>query len=129
MKLVRQLHENGCGPACIAMILDINYKYAVEKFINDFSIKGINHLHLLKILMEEGYAVIEKYGKVQPFAPIHLCQIILNSSKRHFVIMSEDGLILDPLFDETQKLNNYTVEITFGLWKVIDMQNIGNLQV
>lgn len=115
MRWVRQEHASGCGPACLAMVLDVSYGEACALIEaspahgkgRDWVSGGTNHFALDHILQQHGfwrqrtYRAWEPEGNwpPEPWAPVHLCQIEQPSGNAHFVVMLADGTVLDPMRD------------------------------
>jgi hypothetical protein len=99
------------------MILGVSYEEACEELAlspahgsgRDWENDGTNHLALDHVLQRHGYWRQRLYKAwadadgfawpPEPFAPVHVCQVGQPSGNAHFVVMLEDGTVLDPLLD------------------------------
>lgn len=125
IKLVKQEHAGGCGPATLAMILCMSYEKACE-WLQDSPVRsrsktidwdndGISHIDLDYCLNKAGWYHQRTYKSWEPkdnwppkpFAPIHYVQVGQPSGNSHFVVMLKDGRVLDPLLDDEQDLDSY----------------------
>ena len=137
MRLVRQRDDWGCGIAVLAMITGRTYVQVRELLDSqdghghdgDWSRSGITYISIDRILFAEGFAVQRTYAgwaemdgtpwPPEPWAPVHLSQVVQPSGNGHWVVMDEDGKVLDPLrpgrhsLTDWEKINNVA-----GLWKV-----------
>jgi hypothetical protein len=111
---VRQEHANGCGPACVAMIVGITYAEACAAIEvspshghrgSDWETGGTNHMAVDHVLQQHGFWRQRTYRAwcgdehwpPEPWAPVHLCQVDQPSGNAHFVVMAGNGTVLDPL--------------------------------
>lgn len=114
MRWVGQTHVNGCGPACVAMIIDVSYDDACALIEaspthsrgRDWDTGGTNHMAVDHVLQNHGFWRQRTYRAWQPetwppepWAPVHLCQVEQPSGNSHFVVMTADGTVLDPMHD------------------------------
>jgi hypothetical protein len=98
------------------MILGISYSEACAEIEQspaygsrggDWEGRGTNHLAMDHALQRHGFWRQRTYRAWSgdenwpptPFAPIHLCQVDMKSGNAHFVVMLDDGTVLDPLRD------------------------------
>ncbi len=120
---VQQKHKNGCGIACLAMILKTTYDEA-DTLFSIFNGEGILVAQMDELLACYGYAIARISKKtylrgykevprdnwpVTPFAPIHLCLVRVSKRAKidHFIIMLKDGTILDPDNKDKKSLSDY----------------------
>jgi hypothetical protein len=131
VKYVRQTHQFGCVPACISMILDIDYDKVVDTFYNDFDKCGINNNITNDYLSDYNHTVvfidlqhIPKMDKARevlhrPFADIHLVSVKphIDDEVYHSIIMDYEGKIFDPHDEDSKSLDKYyTVQYIFGVF-------------
>jgi hypothetical protein len=132
--LVLQAEKSGCGIAAIATVVGKTYK-EVRQFIHidrDFTSDGMYDSEMEDLLEVFGYSW-QARGKNQPrlstkrevwpplpFAPLHIAQVKNLPDKRwHYVVMLEDGRVLDPWWGVVQGLHRYPeVCVVHGLWKI-----------
>jgi hypothetical protein len=98
------------------MILNITYAEACTaieaspahgKRGRDWETGGTNHMALDHVLQEHGFWRQRTYRAwcgdenwpPVPWAEVHLCQVDQHSGNSHFVVMTETGMILDPLIE------------------------------
>jgi hypothetical protein len=75
----------------------------------DWESGGTNHLALDHVLQQHGFWRQRTYRAwagasgaswpPEPWADVHLCQVEQPSGNSHFVVMTNDGTVLDPLRD------------------------------
>lgn len=129
---VRQEHPLGCGIACLAMILQVTYAEANDMF-SIFNGTGVRTVQMDEFLACYGFAVARIWSRtelksyrrrkrpfwpVKPFAPLHFCLVKVSSDRPifHYVVMLEDGSVLDPEFPEPTTLAHYeAVEYITGV--------------
>lgn len=119
-KWVGQLDSNGCGIACLAMIVGKSYE-EVRSEVRYYDGSGL-HDHIIdSYLADNGFAVArkhevchwaqEKYGRKrrekwppEPFADVHLVMVesCMEPYRTHYLVMLRDGTTLDPLVDPSQ---------------------------
>lgn len=97
------------------MVLGISYAEAIAEIElsaahgahRNWEDGGTNHLAVDHVLQRHGYWRQRTYRAwetaenwpPEPFAPIHVGQVQQPSGNAHFVVMLEDGTVLDPLRD------------------------------
>jgi hypothetical protein len=137
--LVRQEHPNGCGLACIAMVTGLGYgevRDTLTEFLpreRDYGEEGIHHGITEWFLGRLGYAWRTLYAghlhdpwPPEPFAPVHIAQVRQPSGNTHYVVVTDDGTVLDPLDGERKRLDVWDVpdgkfsgvNSVMGLWRV-----------
>lgn len=118
---IQQNHSRGCGPAALAMVTAARYEAVCDYFANiDFDSEGIGIRECDHYLAEHGFAVARLYSAKRhnlprekwppkPFGDIHLCHVDVfeGAPLSHWVVMLEDGKVLDPLFPEKESLHDY----------------------
>jgi hypothetical protein len=125
MKHILQPELKGCGIACIAMMMELEYDSICEEYGRRFTEKGTNLGAIIEFLANHGYASITKYHysaikqdidirdisieewPPKPFAPIHIVELKQPSGNYHFVVMEENGNILDPLREGIYKYSDW----------------------
>lgn len=130
IRLVTQEDANGCGIACIAMVRGVTYAEAKrlfhERYWGDYSFHndGMAAVLLDAVLADAGFAVQRLYRNVndpqwhRPFAPVHICRVT-SAVHDHFVVMTEDGTVLDPSQYPPRRLSDYPlIRDVAGLYKV-----------
>ena len=86
--------------------------------------RGLSSPILDWFLAEHGYVWRKVYigwepnpWPPEPFAPVHIAQVIQPSGNSHFVILQSDGLTLDPMSDEPRRLTDWErVNFVQGIW-------------
>lgn len=114
MKIEIQKHIKGCGIACLATVVGTSYDELAAEWLKhgDFD-NGIFPDELHRFLWHMNYFVLRKYRQFadfpsiewppKPFAPIHICEVVLKDSNMpHYIIMDKDGQLFDPM-DGNQK--------------------------
>lgn len=130
IKHVRQQHPNGCGTACIAMILGTTYEEARHHVGGDFE-RGMTHYEWFEAFARSGLAVQFIFQRQQklgnesrvrwpllPWAPVHIVQC-----GNHYVVLLSDGSVLDPALPPHihRTLSDYEAERIYtmgGVWPV-----------
>lgn len=134
--LIRQVHEYGCGLASLAMISGWTYDEVRDWLVANWPAgsqtpgewleqRGIHKGIADYFLAENGYAwrtVYAGWGQKpwppEPFAPVHLAQVVQPSGNSHYVVMRSDGVVLDPLSDEPKRLTDWSVVNNVqGVWR------------
>ena len=135
IKHLAQEHAKGCGPAALAMVTGHKYADVCAWFKGiDFSKDGIHPYGIDAYLVEHGYATARKgeyfsyIGSPKrepwppaPFAESHVCNVRVHESCRinHFVVMLEEGTVLDPLTTDVRRLADYhEVHNVVGVYRV-----------
>lgn len=102
---VKQRDHRGCGPACLAMLLGVDYVTALE-IGSPFGVKrsGTSRTGLDLALALRGYAVRRLPGLLAhaPFADAHLVEVVPHGRTGrgwHFVVMDRAGTVFDPWHD------------------------------
>jgi hypothetical protein len=132
-KRVEAEDENGCAPACIAMILGLKYKDVTKHFLRDFGEKGMKHEDAVRFIEQHGYSSITKdLGGVthkdflrtemlKVFAPIHLVLVEpqFDVDYMHSIVMLFNGSILDPSVGHESATTDeyYQIRTVTGFWK------------
>ena len=119
MRWVGQEHPDGCGIACLAMLLGLSYERA-DELVETGERKATHHVTLDKILAEQGRAVARIYQTSPvsrkprhpwpplPFADAHLCQVrVRDAGGQHWVVMEATGAVLDPMSSGFRDLADY----------------------
>jgi ABC-type bacteriocin/lantibiotic exporter with double-glycine peptidase domain len=123
VKWVKQEDTLGCGIACLAMILQVSYAEAKEMF-SIFNGLGVKTTQMEEFLASYGFAIarinkrtdLKSYRPkkrpawpIKPFAGIHYCLVkaLKDSKVDHFVVMLNDGTVLDPDHEDPKTLNAY----------------------
>lgn len=117
---VHQEDALGCGIAALAMVMGRPYQDVRADFNDrDFSQRGIDYEEADDYLAQHGYATarvrcfyldrMRSAWPPAPFASLHLCVVVCspNSSRAHFVVMQEDGTVLDPATPVPRRLTDY----------------------
>ena len=119
---VSQEDAQGCGLAVLAMITGRTYaevKAEVESWEHDpmqgpkdWSQTGVTHYTLDRFLAGQGYFVQRRFDgwpelPKEPFAPIHYASVQQPSNRGHFVVVLENGDVLDPLREGTFRLADW----------------------
>lgn len=119
MRLVRQLEYAGCGAACLAMVLGEDYWTARARFNHkrDWNKNGLGEVTLDRQLVRAGYAIERRFpekGSSWPhvFANVHIALVKTHKEQAkkkvyHFVVITHDGAVYDPEFDETRQIQDY----------------------
>jgi len=130
--LVPQDDDNGCVPACLAMILGCSYEDVTKDFDADFTKKGVTAELISEYLGDRGYSVVRKsvecyvhkdFGRemlLTPFAPIHIVHLkhSVNSDSYHVVVMDSQGKLLDPAESSEEDVRSaYQILEVFGIYK------------
>lgn len=130
---VRQEDSNGCGIACLAMILEKTYTEVLAEFTY-FDGTGLDNHIVDEYLADKGYAVSRKYKAAhwnqprysnnprkdflgEPFAQIHLVQARIGD-RNHYVVMLRDGTVLDPITPKPQTIDGYEILNITGIAKL-----------
>lgn len=139
IQLVRQGDAQGCGFACLAMVTSQSYDFVLnhmrstypgkdfnERFANE---RGIHHGTVEWYLGSLGFAYRTTYRAwagdkpwpPEPFAPAHIASVTQPSGNQHFVVMTDEGVVLDPMNDEPTTLDQWGDKVmnVTGIWKVI----------
>lgn len=140
VRLVRQEHDWGCGVAALAMVTGQTYDevrtwildhrvYAVmgqEEAPADWLAQhGVTQYVLDWYLGEHGFAWRRLYRAwvaadswpPKPFAPVHVAQVIQPSGMAHFVVLTADGRVLDPMSDAPRTLSDWErINFVQGFW-------------
>lgn len=136
--LVRQEHDYGCGLASLAMICDQSYdevrewllanwpdgKHAPEEWLTK---RGIHGGTADWYLSQHGYVWRTLYAgwvmptwPPEPFAPVHLACVVQPSGNSHYVVMRNDGVVLDPMTDEPRALTDWPkINNVQGIWRLV----------
>lgn len=112
---MRQEDANGCGPATLAMLLGTTYREARDLIDamwdapKNWETDGCSEFDLDRGLYAHGFFIQRRYSSWRdngtaakldfpvPFAPLHYCMVRQPSNNWHFVVMLEDGRVLDPM--------------------------------
>lgn len=117
---VRQDHTEGCGVATLAMLLGRTYadvlaeiaEHAPEWEANkDRDTSGTTNYTLDWVLARAGAFVQCRYPvwgwPMEPFAPLHYASVEQPSGRSHFVVVLEDGRVLDPFREGVYALTDW----------------------
>lgn len=139
MELVRQDDPKGCCVAVLAMVTEQPYAH-VKAETADLWKEGGSDYRLNQYLADHGFAVqyqyeydqfkIEatdsggtRYAKkdapwpLSPWAPVHIL-LTRNEVMSHWVVMSGNGEIFDPVYGRGRSVGQYEVTKMIGCWKV-----------
>jgi hypothetical protein len=114
VKLVRQRGADDCGVAVFAMLTDRGYAEALEVL----GIAGDVPDHTIKVLLQrEGWYLREIWRREEtggvwpppPFAERHLAMVSQPSGNGHYLAMEADGTVLDPLVEQSRRLDEWAV--------------------
>lgn len=146
-RMVMQEHPNGCGIACLAMVTGLGYaqvRDTLTEFLpreRDYGEEGIHHGIAEWLLGRLGYAWRTLYAghlhdpwPPEPFAPVHIAQVRQPSGNTHYVVVTNDGIVFDPLDGEHKRLADWDgrsgsvsnpkfsgVNNVMGIWRVSDL--------
>jgi len=131
-KCVKQETEHGCVIANLATILGLSYAEVDKCFSMDFDKElGISSKQAADFLAGFGFTAIWKAAEyynsyrfvneelLKPFAEIHLVSIQQYSDKPdyvHSLLMTKEGLLLEPATGEMFNKEFLCVNSTFGFW-------------
>jgi hypothetical protein len=139
LRLVRQEHTWGCGVAALAMVTGQTYD-DVRTWILDhwthavtgqetppadwLADHGVTQYVLDWFLGEHGYAWRRIYRAwsngswpPDPFAPAHVAQVVQPSGMAHFVVLTAEGRVLDPMSDTPRSLTDWEqINHVQGIW-------------
>ena len=115
-KLIQQKDGYGCGIACLAMIAGKTYDEVAVDFPRINETFGMTFHDADAWLVDHGFALTRKWmfkrGNVKvtpwpphPWAKTHLVTVVRDAAS-HFVVLLEDGTVLDPVSGETTTLKN-----------------------
>lgn len=131
IKWVRQEHANGCGLAALAMLLGYSYAEALalvtehvpdHSRVEDWDASGTSHYLIDFMLAKSGGYVQRRYPvwdwPMEPFAPAHYASVRQPSGKSHFVVVRDDGSVLDPMREGVHRLGDWSEvnQITGVVW-------------
>ena len=137
---VAQEDAKGCGLAVLAMLTHQTYS-DVRKHLSqlcgreNFDERGICNDEVDEYLGIKGFAVIRRFANspfnMKPradfpstFAPIHFANVEQSSGSWHFIVVSKDGKILDPLTKEEKQFSDYRrVGSIAGVYPIASQQN------
>lgn len=131
---VSQRDAWGCGIASLSMVTGLSYDEIRDEFVSlgktfEGERAGLHEVDLEQFLADHGFAVGKKYRwhgvniqrptwPAAPFAPVHICSV-RNPGGWHFVVMLEDGRVLDPIDDSPKTIAAWPeVGYVMGVWKV-----------
>ena len=119
IRLVRQLDDDGCIVASLAMVTGCTYldiKHEIPEFEQR---EGLNFRHVDDFLHRHGYAWQTIFAHMPPgntkrdpwppapWADVHLAEVEMPSGNYHSVVMLADGRVLDPLTEAPRRLSDY----------------------
>lgn len=128
---VQQEDKYGCTVAAVAMVVGKTYQEVRSYFTIDFSKSGAILEDWHDYLFDNGFICHRTHRFLhlkeinlrkpvwppEPFAPIHICNVI-NEVSAHAVVMLENGDVLDPAWPGVHKLTDYKeVYWVTGCWK------------
>ena len=133
VSLVRQEHDYGCGVACLAMVTGHTYADIHAECVKDWpnSERGLNlaerGLYSSGVewyLATHGYCWRYVYSAWRlsewpplPFAPVHIASVVQPSGNSHYVVMTPEGVVLDPLTATERRLTDWEkVNNVMGIW-------------
>jgi hypothetical protein len=122
--LVRQGHANGCALAALAMVTGQTYDEVVTDFTErwpgeplNLDERGLYHGDTEWYLAINGYGWKHDPWPPQPFAPVHIAAVRQPSGNQHYVVLTGDGTVLDPLDDQPKSLASWErVNNVMGIW-------------
>lgn len=139
-RLVRQEHDYGCGIAALAMLTGSTYEdvraWILDNWQNQImgyertgswlSKSGVTGPVLDWYLAQRGYVWRKVYSgwkpdpwPPEPFAPVHVAQVIQPSGMAHFVVLTADGRVLDPMSDSPRSLTEWQqINYVQGVWPI-----------
>jgi hypothetical protein len=121
--------RRGCGIACCAMLTGQSYIQTRSWFGDRTGEGGICYWEIDNFLGRHGYAVIRKmqsdihmdHWPQKPFAKSHYCVVYLVDGSSHFVVMLEDGTVLDPDDSKPKHLSAWSsIESVTGVFFVCE---------
>lgn len=116
---VRQEHLNGCAVATLAMLLGKTYTDIVTLLAESphpiepdgWHRVGTTQYHVDWALATSGAFIQRRFSawgwSMEPFAPIHYAQVVQPSNNTHFVVVLEDGSVLDPMREGVYALGDW----------------------
>jgi hypothetical protein len=116
IELVKQEDQYGCVPACLAMVLGLEYAAARFLVPAGFQTEGIEESFIAKFLAKKHFLVQYRHKTRKPFAPLHLVVVTDRSqlgsdtnifTVKHMVVMDKDGRVYDPAGFERPNLDDY----------------------
>lgn len=129
---VKAEQESGCGVACIAMILGMDYWSVAEKFQLGFDRRdrGLTPKQAMQFICDHGLTAVTKTVEnydykdqhrkemLRPFADIHLVSFLpfFDSKSGHAVVMLKNAKILDPMEKPWPVERYYFVRYVTGFW-------------
>lgn len=125
---VAQEEASGCGIACLAMVLGVDYETAVQ-LVPSYAAgrDGLTERELDEVLAEQGLAVARKWATYHTgrhgkrpaparvpwppaiFGEVHIACVTGRDSSAtdHFVVVLRDGTVLDPADRRNCRLVDY----------------------
>lgn len=135
-EIVKQEEKHGCVAACIATILQTDYRSIIRCFKTDFEKQGLDLKHAANFLAGYGFDIVRKdaffFGNgyatitsrmLKSFADIHIVSAMhyaetygKNITTGHALILTNKGKLFDPVTG-TQKCGGYLyVDQVIGLY-------------
>jgi hypothetical protein len=102
VKHIIQKEKYGCAPACLAMVLGLEYDQAANLVPMGYLDNGTDMHAIISVLKKRKCRVQYRHRLAHPFAPVHIIctgpkeSAIDTNIIRHLVVMTEKGTILDP---------------------------------
>ena len=143
-RLVRQEHDWGCGVAALAMVTGQTYDevwswmlgnwvhavFAGEPAADWLEHHGVTQYALDWYLGQHGFvwrrvyrAWVSGAWPPEPFAPVHVAQVVQPSGNAHFVVLTADGRVLDPMSDAPRSLSDWEqVNHVLGVWSLAEVR-------
>lgn len=140
MNHVPQEHAWGCGVATLAMVTGDTYDGVRRWIVGHWSAKvmgyenagdwlthrGVSGPVLDWYLAQHGYAWRRVYSgwepdpwPPEPFAPVHVAQVVQPSGNTHFVAVTSAGTVLDPASTTPRLLTDWPkVNYVQGIWRI-----------
>jgi hypothetical protein len=126
---VRQEDAGGCSAATLAMIVGCTYEEAKQQIDSQLWWKfgqdepaldpvdwsdggGVSSYHLDRSLYAHGFFKQTHYAAwghdlTVPFAPVHWAMVQQPSNNHHFVVMRDDGVVLDGMREGEYRLTDW----------------------
>lgn len=106
---VGQYHRDGCGAACLAMVLGLDYAEAYTHIRKTYKRDRLYHVEIVKELERRGVKAwwrkwYDFEGDVKHPKPGTVHILMTSTSERrmphHYVVVDETGRVFDPAFED-----------------------------